>query len=169
MRARDGLREKREAEEAAPELRLEQRQDGQLWAIVGARELPVRVRRCFPWSAPGEWVSLRDDAEDEVALVRGPGELDSESRRALERSLEEAGFVIDVRAVELVEDEIEIRTFRVRTPSGTRSFQTLRDEWPRETPDGALLLKDVAGDLYRVRDPRALDRRSRRRLSALVD
>ena len=63
------------------------------------------------------------------------------------------------------EDEIEIRTFRVRTRDGVRSFQTLRDEWPREMPDGALLIKDVAGDLYRVVEPRALDPRSRKRLA----
>ena len=167
MTARDATFEKTEWEEA--ELRLEQRQDGQLWAVLGARERPVWVRRCFPWSAGAAWVSLRDANEEEVALVREPAELEPDSRRALERALAEAGFVIDVQAVLHIEDEIEIRTFRVRTASGTRSFQTLRDEWPREMPDGSLLLKDVAGDLYRVRDPGALDRRSRRRLWAFVD
>jgi hypothetical protein len=167
MTARDGTGEKTEWEEV--ELRLERRQDGQLWAVAGARERAVWVRRCFPWSAPAAWVSLRDADELEVALVRDPAELDPDSRRTLERALAEAAFVIDVDAVLDVEDEIEIRTFRVQTASGPRSFQTLRDEWPREMPDGSLLLKDVAGDLYRVRDPSALDRRSRRRLRAFLD
>ena len=57
---------------------------------------------------------------------------------------------------------------RVRTGGCVRSFQTLRDEWPRTMPGGALLIVDVAGDLYRVPDPAALDKKSRKRLAAFV-
>ena len=149
-------------------LRLEHRHDGQLWAVAGERECPVWVRRCFPWSAPSRFVSLRDGDEEEVALVRDLAELGDDSRRALERALAEAGFVIEVDGVEEVEDEIEIRRFRVRTGGCVRSFQTLRDEWPRTMPGGALLIVDVAGDLYRVADPDALDKKSRKRLAAFV-
>jgi hypothetical protein len=159
--------EKAEAEEA--ELRLERRLDGQLWAVLGARATPVLVRRCFPWSAPARLVSLRDADEEEVALVRDLDELEPDSRRVLEAALLEAGFVLEVEGVDAVEDEIEIRTFRVRTRQGPRRFQTLRDEWPRPTPGGGILLRDVAGDLYWVRDPDRLDRSSRARLWALLD
>jgi hypothetical protein len=161
--------EKEEIEAEGPELRLERRGDGQLWAALGPRALPVQVRRCFPWTAPARFVSLRDEDEEEVALVRDLDELDPESRGALAASLAEAGFVLDVEAVEHVEDEIEIRTFHVRTRQGPRRFQTLRDEWPRPLPGGGILLRDVAGDLYRVADPARLDRRSRERLWALLD
>ena len=75
----------------------------------------------------------------------------------------------EIEAIDAVEDEIEIRTFHVRTRQGKRRFQTLRDEWPRELPGGALLLRDVAGDLYVVRDPENLDRASQRRFWAFVD
>ena len=160
-------REKREDWEEVG-MRLEHRHDGQLWAIAGARECPVWVRRCFPWSAPGRFVSLRDRDEEEVALVRDLTELGVDSRRALERSLAEAGFVIEVEGVEEVEDEIEIRHFRVRTKNGLRSFQTLRDEWPRTMAGGGLLIVDVSGDLYRVRDPTALDKKSQKKLAAFV-
>jgi hypothetical protein len=159
--------EKPESEEA--ELRLERRADGQLWAVLGARAAPVWVRRCFPWTAPARFVSLRDGDEEEVALVRDLDELEPESRRVLETSLAEAGFVLEVVGVDKVEDEIEIRAFQVRTRQGPRRFQTLRDEWPRPMPGGGILLRDVAGDLYLVRDPQKLDRASRSQLSALVD
>jgi hypothetical protein len=159
--------EKPENEEM--ELRLERSPDGQLEARVGGDARPVWVRRCFPWMAPSRFVSLRDADEEEVALVRDLDELEPESRRALEGSLVEAGFVLEVEGVESVEDEIEIRTFHVRTRQGPRRFQTLRDEWPRPLPGGGILLRDVAGDLYVVRDPKALDRRSLDRLWALLD
>ena len=79
------------------------------------------VRRCFPWSAPGRFVSLRDSDDEEVALVRDLAELEPESKGALERALLEAGFVLEVEGVEEVDDEIEIRTFRVRTRQGVCS------------------------------------------------
>jgi hypothetical protein len=159
--------EKPESEEA--ELRLERRADGQLWAVLGPRVAPVWVRRCFPWTAPARFVSLRDGDEEEVALVRDLDELEPDSRRALEASLAEAGFVLEIVSVESVEDEIEIRTFAVRTRQGPRRFQTLRDEWPRPMPGGGILLRDVAGDLYLVRDPAKLDRASHAHLWPLLD
>jgi len=159
--------QKPESEEV--ELRLERRADGQLWAVLGLEAVPLWVHRCFPWTAPGRFISLRDKEEEEVALVRDLSELEPESRRALQSALLEAGFVLEVESVESIEDEIEIRTFRVRTRQGPRRFQTLRDEWPRPMPGGGILLRDVAGDLYLVRDPQALDRASRDRLWPLLD
>jgi hypothetical protein len=160
---------KPEPELEALDLRLERGVDGRLWASTGARSQPVVVRRCFPWTAPARFVSLRDADEEEIALVADLDELDPDSRRALEASLVEAGFVLDIVGVDQVDDEIEIRTFRVRTKQGPRRFQTLRDEWPRPLPCGGLLLRDVAGDLYRVPDPKSLDPASRAKLWALVD
>lgn len=161
------MSQKPESEEV--ELRLERRADGQLWAVLGLEAVRVWVQRCFPWTAPGRFVSLRDQEEEEVALVRDLSELEPESRRVLQSALLEAGFVLEVESVESIEDEIEIRTFRVRTRQGPRRFQTLRDEWPRPMPGGGILLRDVAGDLYLVRDPQALDRASRDRLWPLLD
>src|SRR6266568_5091140 len=80
------------------ELTLERRADGRVWAVRDGTERAVWVRRCFPWSEPGRFLSLRDDEEEEFALVR-----------------------------------------------------------------------DVAGDLYHLADPKALDRKSRALLWAFVD
>lgn len=151
------------------ELRLEQRADGQIWALVDGRECPVQLFRCFPWSDPHRYVSLRDDEEEEIALVREPRELDPASRKVLEQGLAEAGFVLEVTRIFEIEEEIEIRTWRVETVQGARSFQTPRDEWPREVPGGGLLIRDVAGDLYHIARPDGLDPTSQRALWAFVD
>ncbi len=143
--------------------------DGQLWARTADRTCSVRPVRCFPWSKPSRYVSLRDRDEEEVALVRDLTDLPYTAQRALGTALLEAGFVLEIQAVLDVDEEIEIRTFRVRTAQGERSFQTLRDEWPREMPGGGLLIKDVAGDLYLVSSPGSLDARSRRLLWAFLD
>ena len=150
-------------------LTLERRADGRLWATHGGESRPVWVQRCFPWSEPGRYVSLRDEDENEVALVADPAELDRESRASLESALQSAGFVFQVTGVLEIEEEVEIRRWRVVTSQGERSFQTRLDDWPLELPGGGLLIRDVAGDLYRLGDPGEMDRKSRELLWAFVD
>lgn len=150
-------------------LTLERRADGRLWAVRGDSARAVWVRRCFPWSDPGRFLSLRDDGEEEFALVRDPAELDVESRAVLEAALVAAGFVFAITRVVAIEEEVEIRHWRVETRQGTRSFQTRLDDWPRPLPHGGLLIRDVAGDLYHLANPATLDRRSRALLWAFVD
>src|SRR5437660_1747420 len=149
-------REPDESTLPAGALTLERRADGRLWATRGDAERAVWVRRCFPWSEPARFVSLRDDQEAEFALVRDPAELDVASRHALEEAMAAAGFVFEVTQVTAIEEEVEIRHWRVETVQGTRSFQTRLDAWPRLLPHGGLLLRDVAGDLYHVAEPAAL-------------
>ncbi len=155
---------------AAPApLTLQLRGDGRLWASRGAEARAVVPRRCFPWTEPARFISLRDEANVEVALVRDPADLDDGSRRALEDALAAAGFVLEVTRVVSVQEEIEIRHWRVETRQGARTFQTRLDDWPRVLPGGGVLIRDVAGDLYRIADPEALDRASRELLWAFVD
>jgi Domain of unknown function (DUF1854) len=144
--------------------------DGRLWAARGKDEArPVVVRRCFPWSEPEQYISLRDEDHVEVALVGDPSELGPASREALETAMAEAGFVLEVTRVVAVEEEVEIRHWQVETRQGRRTFQTRLDEWPRALPGGGFLLRDVAGDLYRLPEPEALDAESRELLWAFVD
>ena len=153
----------------ASELTLERRADGRLWAVRGGAERAVWVRRCFPWSEPARLVSLRDDEEREFALVHDPAELDPVSRRVLEEAMVAAGFVFEITQVTAIDEEVEIRHWRVETRQGTRSFQTRLDAWPRLLPHGGLLIRDVAGDLYHLGEPGALDHHSRALLWAFVD
>jgi hypothetical protein len=150
-------------------LTLERRADGQLWATQHGATRAVSVRRCFPWSEPGRLVSLRDHEDEEFALVSDPAALDRQSRRALEEALVEAGFVLRVTRVLEIEEEVEIRRWRVVTGQGPRRFVTRLDDWPRALPGGSLLIRDVAGDLYHLTDPAQMDRESRELLWAFVD
>ena len=150
-------------------LRLQIGTDGRLLAAVDDQVIGVRLRQCFPWSEPHRHLSLRDDDDREVAFVGDPALLEPASRHALEHALAVAGFVLEVTRVIEIEEEVEIRQWTVETAHGPRSFQTHLDDWPRVLPGGALLIRDVAGDLYRLPEPRVLDHRSRELLWAFVD
>jgi hypothetical protein len=148
---------------------LEWRADGSLWAMKGEEERAVSVRRCFPWSEPTRHFSLRDTDEEEFAFVRDRADLDARSRAALEAALAVAGFVFEVTRVLEIEEEVEIRRWRVETRQGPRTFQTRLDDWPRGLPHGGLLIRDLAGDLYHLAAPEQLDRHSRELLWAFID
>ena len=143
--------------------------DGRLLCVVDGKVVPVRLRQCFPWTEPRRHLSLRDAEDEEVAYVGDPAALAAASRDALERALAEAAFVLVVGRVLAVDEEVEIRQWRVETAQGARTFQTHLDDWPRTLPDGGLLIRDVAGDLYRLPDPATMDARSRELLWAFVD
>jgi hypothetical protein len=150
-------------------LTLEWRADGSLWALRDEQERAVSVRRCFPWTEPVRFLSLRDGDEEEFAFVRDPADLDARSRAALERALAVAGFVFEVTRVLEIDEEVEIRRWRVETRQGPRTFQTRLDDWPRTLPRGGLLIRDLAGDLYHLAEPKLLDKNSRELLWAFVD
>ncbi|HYT64648.1 MAG TPA: DUF1854 domain-containing protein, partial [Gemmatimonadales bacterium] len=80
-----------------------------------------------------------------------------------------AGFVFAVTRLLEIDEEVEIRHWRVETRQGPRTFQTRLDDWPRMLPHGGLLIRDLAGDLYHLADPERLDRKSRDLLWAFVD
>ncbi len=151
------------------QLSLERREDGQLWAGQAGQQKPVVVRRCFPWSDPMRYISLQDDDRNEFALVSHPAELDAASHDALVQALAEASFVLQVERILSIDEEIEIRQWKVQTSQGHRTLQTARDEWPLSVPGGGYLIRDVAGDLYHVADPVRLDERSRKLLWAFID
>ncbi|MDQ3696693.1 MAG: DUF1854 domain-containing protein [Gemmatimonadota bacterium] len=151
------------------ELVLQFGADGRLFAVVSSEPVAVQLRQCFPWSEPHRYLSLRDTDDEEIALVEDPATLVPETRRALEQALAAAGFVLEVTHVLAIEEEVEIRQWTVETKHGRRSFQTHLDDWPRTLPLGGLLIRDVAGDLYRLSAPQKMDRRSRELLWAFVD
>ena len=157
--------DEREQNDSVP---LHMSADGRLMAMTERGAIAVRVRQCFPWSEPHRHLSLRDGEDREVLYVEDPALLDLVSRDALERAVAEAGFVLEVTRVLEIDEEVEIRQWTVETRHGQRSFQTHLDDWPRVLPNGAILIRDVGGDLYRIAVSE-MDKRSRELLWAFVD
>lgn len=143
--------------------------DGALRLTAPTGPIAVQARPCFPWSSAGQHIALLDADGKERAMVEDPATLDPPSRRALDRALAESGFVFEIVEILDIDDEYELRAWTARTRQGARRFQTRLDEWPRTVPDGSLLLRDVAGDLYRIPPPATLDAGSRKTLWAYAD
>lgn len=109
----------------------------------------VTVTRCFPWSHPTSFFSLRNEKNEELLLVENLSDLDLLSRDALERALKDLAFVHEIVSVESIEEEYELRVWRVQTKQGNRVFQNKLDDWPFQLPGSTRsMIKDISNDLY---------------------
>ena len=151
------------------ELRVTRAEDGRYRAAWAGYECVVRVGTCFPWTAPGTFVSLRGEDDKEVALIPSLDDVDGETRAVLRHALREAAFAFEIVRITQVRKEFEIRHWVVTCAEGPRSFQTKVDDHPQLLPPSGLLITDVAGDVYVVHDWKGLDKQSRKQIAMFVD
>ena len=154
--------------EKSADLCITRSNSGQITAMIDGVSTVVQVRQCFPWSQPKQYISLRDDKNNEIALIKDLAELDESSRDVIAESLTDVGFVFEIQSIQSLQTEFEIRNWKVTTRQGPCTFQTALDEWPRTLPDGSIVIKDVCGNLFHIPDTDALDDKSRKRIWAFI-
>jgi hypothetical protein len=134
---------------------------GRLCLIEGDERIAVGAVTCFPWSHPHAYISLRDDKGQERAFVHQLEELDAPRRSLLVEELARRNFLPEITAISAIDEELEVFLWHVQTRAGPRRFVTKRTDPVRRLPGGGVLIRDVSADLYVIRDPARLDRRSR--------
>lgn len=154
---------------ASPEFEVQRAPNGRLLLARDGATTPVRLRRCFPWTHPRAWISLCDDDGAEALLLPDMQHLSPASAAILEAELNHIDRTFVITSIHVCSKEIELRCWEVDTEQGPRMFQTELDEWPRRFGHGSVLIRDICGDLYTVRDPEALDPDSRKKLWVLLD
>lgn len=158
---------KTEASRAEAVVRLERNARGQLVLHRGGAGEPivgVRVARCFPWSLPQQYISIRDEQGNELHLFESLKQAEPQTRQIIEQELAAQEFVPAITAVERIDDAFDVMTWQVQTDRGPVELQVKSDEDVRQLADGRVLIKDHAGGLFEVRDMQRLDSRSRRLL-----
>ncbi len=131
--------------------------DGQLALQTEHGPEAVQISPCFPWTAPGKFLSLRNSEGEELCFLESPEVLDEASRKLLEQEIAQSTGTFLITSIQTLKKEIELRCWEVTTSRGPRSFQTELDEWPRALPDGSFLIEDLFGDLYVISSLDKLD------------
>lgn len=144
---------------------LRRNERGQLVFQAGPQSEPiigVRVARCFPWSMPDRYISIRNDQGDELFLFQSLDQAEPQTRRLIEEELELLQFVPQITTVESVDDQFEVMSWKVQTDRGPVELQVKHAEDIRQLDEKRVLIRDHAGGLFEVRDITKLDPRSRR-------
>ena len=149
-------------------LKVWRKENGLLSLRKEEKEVEVFLKQCFPWSQPGEFISLRDKDDNEVFLIEKISDLESETRVLIEEELAFSQFVLNVERIEKIEEDVELRRYSVQTSQGVRVFQTKLEDWPEVLNNGVILIEDLAGDLFRIDNYKELDSHSQKELSPYV-
>ncbi len=146
---------------------VERDRTGQLVVRLDETEEPfvnAQVLRCFPWSLPDEYISIRDADEKELVLLRSLDELDEDSRRIVREELEDKMFSPKIQKVLSFKHEFGVASVRALTDRGEVTFQIRsRDDVRLLSPTRALF-RDADGNTYELPDLDLLDPPSQKKL-----
>ena len=129
----------------------------------------VKAISNFPWSHPESFISICDKEGEELVHIQELNELGASSKKALKCALGEARFLLEVKAIHSVTEEADLRVWKASTQVGERQFVTKLDAWPQALDNNRLLITDVSGDLYEIKDIELMDKKRQKLLWALVD
>ena len=156
----------------SPEIsRIECDSAGKLVVYLADQDDPIpnaSIARCFPWSFPQAYISIRDEAGREVTLLESLETLDDASRSVVEAELHHKIFNPRITRVTECRTEFGVTTIEAETDRGPVSLQIASRDEVRYLNAHRLLLQDVDGNTFEIEDLSTLDTESRRRLGAFL-
>ena len=146
-----------------PEGRLRIETEDRCW-------MQVRPAWASPVKQPGRYLSLMDGKDREIMILPdGLEGLEKENRAILEAELHRRYLTSQIKSIEYAHTEFGSTYWTVDTERGRREFvtQSLQEnaQWHGPTH---LMLIDVDGNRFEIRDTQALDEDSRRVLTKIV-
>jgi hypothetical protein len=135
----------------------------------GREDVPdVRVRRAFPWSNAGQFVSVRSSDGKELVLVDDVAALPPTLRQTIESYLAATVRIPRIERIDTIDVRFGFQEWSVQTDRGPVSFRVQEREDIRFLPDGRFSIKDADGNIYELRALAELDDHSRRALQPLI-
>ena len=132
--------------------------------------LQVRPTWAAPISQPGKFLSLLDGKDREImTFPEGLRGLDKEARRILENELKHRYLTAYINKIVRAHTEFGATYWTVETDRGSKDFvtQSLQENAQWHGPNH-LVLVDVDGNSFEIRDTTALDPDSQRLLQKMV-
>ena len=131
--------------------------------------LRVKIVRAAPLSYPEQFISILDEKDVEICMIKDLAEVELDTRALIEEELEKRYLTSIVKRVISIRSEYGTSYWDVETDRGNREFviQNVSEnaQWPSER---RLLLLDVDGNRFEIPDLDALDVRSRTMIENLL-
>jgi hypothetical protein len=122
-----------------------------------------------PLSFPGRKLSVLDGKGEEILMVDDPAALDADSRKAIDLEMHRRYITCQVSAITGARSQDGVTYWTVQTDRGQREFVTksLHENaiWPT---DNHVLLVDVDGNRFEIRNVAGLDARSQALVASIL-
>lgn len=131
--------------------------------VIGGEEKSVsRFIRSFPLTSPNTYVSVWDEDGNELGVIENVRKLDESSRKVVDEELEKAYFMPRIRKILRVKELYGgITEFSVETDRGYRDFEIHGRSAVRMMGASRVVITDVDGNKYEIRNLKDLDSRSK--------
>lgn len=131
--------------------------------------LKVKVVRAFPLSNRRGYIGLMDDKNQEIGMIRDPGELDRASRQVIGEELDRRYLNAVVQRIHSLRSEFGTSYWDVDTDRGRREFvvQSAQENVIR-LGTHHLAFVDVHGNRFEILDAARLDAKSQSLLDMIL-
>ena len=139
--------------------------NGFLYISLGGAEQRAFLCRQFPFELLGEFISVLDEDQCEVGIIRNVALFEGETRSLLESELEKRYYSPKIRRILSMKERYGFSYWKVETAEGEMSF-TLHDTFRSTVRVGEhrVILMDVDGNRFEIPDVRELDRKSYKKI-----
>ena len=144
-------------------------ENGLLYLTLNGERHRVTLFRQFPFDLLWEYISVLDEDERELGIVRDIAVFAEDTRALLERELKKRYYTVTVTKILSVKERFGFSYWRVTTTEGEWKF-TLRDTMKSiSSVNGRrVFFTDVNGNRFEIPDMSALDPKSRKSLELYV-
>jgi len=129
-------------------------------AARGEEYRDVRPVKAFPLSKKVDYVSFLSQMGKEVVLMGNLGNLDKNSRKALDHALERMYYTARIQRVLSISETMGISKWQVVTDRGFATFEVVARDHIRELPGGKYVITDADGNRFEIPCIADLDRQS---------
>jgi hypothetical protein len=134
----------------------------------GTQYVPVTALRAYPVSAPDEGVALMDAEGHEIFWINDLKQLSEPLQLQVLQALNEREFLPEILQLTHVSSFATPSTWSVRTDRGNTQFMLKGEEDIRRLTGTVLLINDVNGVQFMIRDLAAMDKHSRKLLDRFL-
>lgn len=140
-------------------------QNGLLYLTLNGERKRVTLFRQFPFDLLWEYISVLDEDEHELGIVRNVSLFDDTNKDLLEKELKKRYYTVSIMKILSVKERFGFSYWRVETADGERTV-TLRDTLKSiSSVNGSrVFFTDVNGNRFEIEDIGGLDAKSRRNL-----
>ena len=134
----------------------------------GARHDQVVVVRAYPVTAPEQGVGIMDAEGHELAWFDRIDQVSPPLQALLREAVAEREFLPEIQRLKAVSSLVTPSVWTVDTDRGEARFMLKGEEDIRRLTGKTLIVSDVDGVQYLIRDPMTLDRHSRKLLDRFM-
>ena len=132
------------------------------------QEIKVKPVRNFPLTDPDHYISLLDEDDNDIGLLKDPSDLDVESRNALQTQLDQSYFLPRLTKIVRIREEFSVYRWEVETDKGERTFEVRGRDDVRWVSGGHIIVRDIDGNRYHIPNLSGLDAESRVQVDLLL-